>query len=289
MNVSVVIPVFNRPRRVCRAIDSVLGQSRPAPEIIVVDDGSSDTTARSLQKYGGQIHVVRHDKNRGVSAARNSGIEKARGEWIALLDSDDEWMTHKLEKQEAFFRARPELQIAQCQEIWLRRGKRVNPKKKHRKFGGFIFRESLPLCIVSPSAVMFKKSLWAETGGFDENFPVCEDYDLWLRITRQYPIGLDEEAGIIKYGGHADQLSRQKPLMDLWRIRAIEKHLRDASFNGTMRVVALQEICKKLQIVIDGRRKRGHSAVEFEESLQRYWDELALSGHDFLYKRSQKK
>ncbi len=127
MNVSVVIPVFNRPRRVCRAIDSVLSQSRPAQEIIVVDDGSSDTTVRSLQKYGGQIEMIRHNTNRGVSAARNSGIKKARGEWIALLDSDDEWMVHKLKKQSAFFKARPDLQIAQCQEIWLRRGKRVNP------------------------------------------------------------------------------------------------------------------------------------------------------------------
>ncbi len=123
---------------------------------------------------------------------------------------------------------------------------------------------------------MFKKSLWAEMGGFDEDFPVCEDYDLWLRITRQYPIGLDDEAGIVKYGGHADQLSRQQPLMDLWRIRAIEKHLRDSTFNGELRQAALREVCKKLQIVIEGRRKRGYCVAEFEEPLRRYRDELAL-------------
>jgi glycosyltransferase involved in cell wall biosynthesis len=96
-------------------------------EIIVIDDASTDNTIERLNEFGNRIKIIRHDKNMGVSAARNSGIRNAKGEYIALLDSDDYWLPEKLEAQMAFFKAHPDAVICQARELWIRHGKRVNP------------------------------------------------------------------------------------------------------------------------------------------------------------------
>ncbi len=189
MRISVVIPTFNRGYCIARAINSVLNQTFPAQEIIIVDDGSTDNTEQVLSHFKEQVIIIKQH-NSGVAAARNAGIKKAQGEWIALLDSDDEWLPDKLKSQDAYHQQNNQFHIFQCAEIWIRNGKRVNPKRKHQKKGGSIFLDCLPLCIVSPSAAIFKKSLWQEINGFDEQLPVCEDYDFWLRIARRYEIGL---------------------------------------------------------------------------------------------------
>ena len=267
--VSVIIPVYNRARPVTRAIDSVLKQTRPPLEIIVVDDGSTDETPDVLRQYGSKIKIIRQ-AHRGVSAARNRGIRSASGQWIALLDSDDEWMPKKLAMAEEFHRRHPEYLIFQSEEIWIRKGKRVNPKKKHSKYGGWIFKQSLPLCIVSPSAVIFHRSLPEQVGLFDESFPVCEDYDLWLRVAKKFPIGLDERAGIIKYGGHEDQLSHQYWGMDYFRVLAMEKHIDDAHLASDLKEALLKEILSKLNILLTGYKKRNKTNPELEEKFRKY-------------------
>ena len=267
--VSIIIPVYNRARPVTRAIDSVLKQTRPPLEIIVVDDGSTDETPDVLRQYGSKIKIIRQ-AHRGVSAARNRGIRSARGQWIALLDSDDEWMPKKLAMAEEFHRRHPEYLIFQSEEIWIRKGKRVNPKKKHRKYGGWIFKQSLPLCIVSPSAVIFHRSLLEQVGLFDESFPVCEDYDLWLRVAKKFPVGLDERAGIIKYGGHEDQLSHQYWGMDYFRVLAMEKHVDDAHLASDLKKALLKEILSKLNILLTGYKKRDKTNPELEEKFRKY-------------------
>ena len=267
--VSVIIPVYNRARPVTRAIDSVLKQTRPPLEIIVVDDGSTDETPDVLRQYGSKIKIIRQ-AHRGVSAARNRGIRSSRGQWIALLDSDDEWMPKKLAMAEEFHHAHPEYLIFQSEEIWIRKGKRVNPKKKHRKYGGWIFKQSLPLCIVSPSAVIFHRSLLEQVGLFDESFPVCEDYDLWLRVTRRFPVGLDRRFGIIKYGGHEDQLSRKYWGMDRFRIQAMEKHLSDPELPDDLRAALLSELIRKTEILIVGGKKRNKHVAHLEEKLKEF-------------------
>ena len=267
--VSVIIPVYNRARPVTRAIDSVLKQTRPPLEIIVVDDGSTDETPDVLRQYGSKIKIIRQ-AHRGVSAARNRGIRSARGQWIALLDSDDEWMPKKLAMAEEFHRRHPEYLIFQSEEIWIRKGKRVNPKKKHRKYGGWIFKQSLPLCIVSPSAVIFHRSLLEQVGLFDESFPVCEDYDLWLRVAKKFPVGLDERAGIIKYGGHEDQLSHQYWGMDYFRVLAMEKHIDDAHLASDVKEALLKEILSKLNVLLMGYKKRNKINPELEEKFRKY-------------------
>ncbi|WP_457565506.1 glycosyltransferase family 2 protein [Caldithrix abyssi] len=273
MKISVIIPVYNRPQMVKRAIESVLAQTEAAHEILVINDGSTDETPRILEKFGTRITVV-NQPHKGVSAARNTGIRLARGEWIALLDSDDEWLPEKLAMAREFHESHPQYLIFQSQEIWIRHGKRVNPKKKHQKYGGWIFRQSLPLCIVSPSAVIIHQSVFKKVGLFDENFPVCEDYDLWLRVARLFPIGLDSRPGIVKYGGHEDQLSRKYWGIDYYRVLAIEKHLKENNLPSDLRQAALEEILKKLQVLISGYQKRGRRNFQLEEKWRRYREQL---------------
>ncbi len=198
--ISVVIPTYNRGWILKEAVDSVLAQEYPAYEVIVVDDGSTDDTAAILAGYGNRITILRQE-NRGVSAARNRGVRKAGGNLLAFLDSDDLWLPGKLETQADFFQTHPEALICQTEETWVRNGRRVNPKTRHKKPSGNIFEPSLELCLVSPSAVMLRRELFEEMGGFDERLPACEDYDIWLRIGCQYPVHLIDTPLIIKRGG----------------------------------------------------------------------------------------
>ena len=258
--VAVVIPTFNRGWIVSEAIDSVLGQTCRDFELIVIDDGSEDDTQTILNRYvrsehGGKIRVIRQE-NRGVSAARNRGIREASGRFIALLDSDDLWLPEKLEKQMEFFGQNPDAMICQTQETWIRNGRRVNPKKRHEKPSGWIFEPSLSLCLVSPSAVMFRKELVEAVGLFDETLPACEDYDLWLRVSLDYPVHLIDEELIVKRGGHEDQLSRS-PMLDKYRVRAIEKLLEGDRLTARQREAAVSKIKEKCAIYAGGCAKRG--------------------------------
>ncbi len=259
-SVAVIIPTFNRAAFLPKALDSVLAQTYPPAEIIVVDDGSLDETIEVLDRYQGNIRILHLDENRGVSFARNRGIEAARSRWIALLDSDDYWQPEKLKRQVEYHRVHPGLRISQTDEIWIRGGRRVNPRRKHTKPAGHIFKVSLPLCLISPSAVMFEKTLWTEVGGFDENLPVCEDYDLWLRITRAYPVGLVNEALVTKTGGHSDQLSTAEWGLDRYRILAMEKHL-DSELPSDLQRAVLEELITKGTIVATGAGRHNNHAL----------------------------
>lgn len=255
--VSVIIPTFNRAAMVVEAVDSVLAQSYQFLEIIVVDDGSNDDTGARLADYGERLKVIRFPLNRGVSAARNCGIRRSCGSYVALLDSDDLWLPDKIERQLDFFLTHPQAMICQTEEIWIRRGKRVNPKYKHRKYSGSIFSRCLPLCIVSPSAVMFRRELISQVGLFDEQLPACEDYDLWLRIAAHHPIFLLEEPLIIKRGGHDDQLSRTVLFLDRYRIQSLCKLLQHEELSANQRQQVLAELRKKVHIFRNGCLKRG--------------------------------
>jgi glycosyltransferase involved in cell wall biosynthesis len=253
--VSVIIPTYNRGWIIKEAIDSVLAQDYTEFELIIVDDGSTDHTSYVLDSYGKDIKVI-SQKNKGVSAARNRGIAEASGKFIAFLDSDDLWLSQKLSVQIEFFNQMPDALICQTEEVWIRNGLRVNPKKRHKKPSGMIFEPSLALCLVSPSAVMIRRFLFEKVGGFDETLPACEDYDLWLRISCRYPIYLIETPLIIKRGGHNDQLSASFSL-DKFRIKSLNKIIESNLLSKTQYRAAVKTLKQKCMIYAAGCRKRG--------------------------------
>ncbi len=253
--VTAVIPTYNRAWTLAEAVESVLAQDYPAIEAIVVDDGSTDDTPSILGRYGDRIRVIRQE-NRGVSAARNRGIGEARGVYIAFLDSDDLWRPGKISAQVAFFGSCPGARICQTEEIWIRRGRRVNPGRRHKKPSGSIFIPSLALCLVSPSAVMLERSLFDECGLFDETLPACEDYDLWLRIAWRHPVYLIEDPLTVKRGGHPDQLSSAAGL-DRYRVRALLNLIASGVLSAARREAAVAVLKEKCRIYAAGCRKRG--------------------------------
>ncbi|MHC4942097.1 MAG: glycosyltransferase family 2 protein, partial [Planctomycetota bacterium] len=253
--ISVVVPVFNRKEMVREALASVVGQSRRPDEIWLVDDGSDDGSGKAAKEFQGVSLIAQ--PNQGISAARNAGILRARGDYIAFLDSDDLWERDKLLLQERFMDAHPEIPLCHTDELWLKDGRKFNPKDYHRKEGGFLFRRSLERCLISPSAVMIRRSLFPIVGLFDRSMTVCEDYDLWLRITARYPVGFIPQPLTIKRGGHENQLSRKFPVMDLFRIMALEKVARERILPARELRAAISMTLVKARIILGGYRKRG--------------------------------
>jgi len=258
--VSVIIPTFNRRHWVREAVASVCAQGAVAGafQLIVVDDGSTDGTADALTaEFADRLRLVRTPENRGVAAARNLGVAESRGEWIAFLDSDDLWLPDKLALQVRFFEGHPDAEICQTGELWIRNGDRVNPCAHHRKPSGDIFTPSLRRCLVSPSAVMLRRSLFGRTGGFDESLPACEDYDLWLRIARDTPVPLIDQPLVIKRGGHADQLSRQFWGMDRFRVASLVRLLATGDLPPAQQDAVAGVLAEKCDILANGAARRG--------------------------------
>lgn len=254
--ISVIIPTFNRGHCLEESIRSVRDQNFPDFELIVVDDGSVDNTIEVVNQFP-DIRFIRLDKNRGVSFARNCGLKQAQGDWIAFLDSDDLWKKGKLQAQVQWVNQHPDCYAVYTDEIWVRNGVRVNQMKKHQKYSGEIFQYCLPLCIVSPSSVLLRTKMLNEVGGFDESMLVCEDYDLWLRIAKQYPFHFIDEKLIVKRGGHADQLSSKFWGMDRWRVYALEKLLKENRLNEEQRDGVVAMLIEKCRVLILGYSKRG--------------------------------
>ena len=258
--ISVIIPTYNRLHTIPRAIDSIRNQSYPHWELIIVDDGSTDGTEDWIHHQqkdlisSGKMRYMRIDRG-GVSRARNTGIERSRGEWLAFLDSDDEWLPEKLSMQIKHAQLNSQDLILHGEEIWFRHGRRVNSCKQHKKFGGRIFSNCVPLCLISPSTVMIHRSIFIEVGLFREDFPVCEDYELWLRMTSQFNVSFLEKPLIIKYGGHEDQLSRSFKAMDYWRTKALFPYLRNTNITDSEKRQVAQCLVSKASILLKGYEK----------------------------------
>ncbi len=254
--ISAIIPVHNRSGFIGEAVASVLGQTWPRVECVVVDDGSTDETPAVLAAIRAPGLRVLRQENRGVSAARNAGIAAAKGDFIALLDSDDLWLPEKLARQMAFMRQEG-VDVCQTREIWMRGGRRVNPAVKHVKRDGDFFREALKMCLVSPSSVLMTRRVFEEAGPFDESLPACEDYDLWLRILLSRRIGLVEEDLAVRRGGRPDQLSGRFIGIDLFRIRSLVKLLARDDIDPWRRDCIKEELARKAGVYVRGCLKRG--------------------------------
>jgi glycosyltransferase involved in cell wall biosynthesis len=252
LKITVIIPTYNRYNVLKRSLNSVYLQTHLPDEVIVVDDGSSDDTAK-IQDDFPQIKYF-YQKNSGVSCARNFGISKARYEWIAFLDSDDEWHQNKLQEQVFFHKQNPKILMSYTDEIWVRDGVTIKIPKKFQKIGKDVFLENLEYCNIAPSSVLMHKNLLDNVGMFDENLEVCEDYDLWLRILLKYKVGLIKQQLIVKYGGDKDQLSTKFWGMDRFRVVSLEKLLQiETDRKEILRDILVQ----KYELLLKGALKHG--------------------------------
>ena len=272
--VSAIVPTYNRGYSISRALQSIEEQTQSVHEILVVDDGSTDDTQKIISQKHPAVRVIKNPTNCGVSSARNLGISSSTGSHLAFLDSDDTWHPEKIEKQLHFCQKEPKVNINHCDEIWIKNGKIFNQKLYHQKFGGDLFEQSLLRCMISPSAVMIKRTTLAKYGGFDEDLPACEDYDLWLRITSREVIGYIDSPLVTKYGGHADQLSKTTTALDQYRIHAIKKLIDHGNLRPAHRTSAINVLRNKLEIYLKGAIRRGNTQDIFHyKSIKRQYTE----------------
>ncbi len=261
--ISIIIPTYNRATLLAEAIQSVLDQEyfkdRPRAssyELWVIDDGSTDRTKETVQSFGDEVKYF-YQEHKGVGAARNQGLSLSSCEFIAFLDSDDLWLEKKMRAQMSFMAAFPKAMVCYTEEIWIRNGIFVNPRKKHQKHSGWIFDKVLSLCLLSLSSALFRRELFEIVGNFDDGLPACEDYDFGIRIAHRFPIHLITQPLIIKRGGYPDQLSKKYWGMDRFRVRALEKALK-LDLSPDQKKLVKQELAKKCQILAKGFLKRNN-------------------------------
>lgn len=210
--VSVVIPVYNAEEFISETLESVLAQTYKDWEIITVNDGSKDRSLAILKKYkkrlGPRMRII-DQKNAGVSAARNRAIRAARGRYIAFLDHDDLWDPTKLEKQVGLFEKNRKLGLVYSDTCVIdARGKLKRRSLLHgRAYRGDVFHQMLDYNFISMSAVMVTKQALKKVGLFNPKYRTVEEYDLWLRITREFPADLVAEP-LERYRVHGGMFSR---------------------------------------------------------------------------------
>ena len=281
MKISVIIPTYNRERFIGRAIKSVKNQTYKIDEIIVIDNNSDDNTIKLIKKYHNDIKIFKENK-KGVSYARNYGILKSKNNWLAFLDSDDEWMDDKIEEQVKYIRnSKKSFSFIHSNEVWFRKNIQLNQKKKHKKNGGYIFEDCLDNCKISPSSTLIKKNLFSRYGKFDHSFMVCEDYELWLRITSKEKIGYIHKPLIKKYGGHKGQLSKQYWGLDRFRVKALEKLVLNFKITEKQKLLAINKIIKKINILLLGGYKRNKKVfIKNYETKKSFWQNYLKQNYD---------
>jgi glycosyltransferase involved in cell wall biosynthesis len=254
--IDVIIPSHNRADLLVRAIESVLLQTYQNFNLYVVNDGSTDDSELKIASYFNhpKFHYLKQT-NKGVSAARNLGIKNSNSPWIAFLDSDDEWLPNKLEAQVNYLLTHPECRFIHSNEIWIRNGVRINAKNKFDKSNNNIFQRSLEMCLISPSTSMLRRDLITEHHFFNEEFVMCEDYDLWLKILAREDVAYLPDYLVKKYGGHSDQLSTKDSMMDYWRIQSLITLAQVGNLEKNKHQQVIAEINKKAPILLAGLQK----------------------------------
>lgn len=269
MQIDVIIPTYNRADVLPRAIHSVLNQSYKNFQLYIVDDGSTDKTQEILKQFPSLTVLTKN--NSGVSSARNFGVHHSESPWISFLDSDDEWLPHKLQAQVDYLQKHPELRFVHSNEIWIRNGVRVNPKNKFKKDGPDLLQRSFDFCVISPSTTLMRRDLFLQHGGFNEDFVVCEDFDLWLKILTTEEVGFVSDDLIKKYGGHEDQLSTKYVAMDDWRIKSLVSFMEAPKTTAIHQEMIKEVLKRKAEILIKGHEKHGQleKVMELKSLLQK--------------------
>lgn len=206
--VSVIIPTYNRAHLIDKAIKSVLKQTYQDFEIIVVDDGSTDNTGEIVKRFPDfRIHYICHANNMGVSEARNTGIRASRGDYIALLDSDDEFLPERLGRQVQLLENKSSEVGVVCSwsynidEKGNYISKRCLPKKD-----GYIYEDLLSTNLISVPTVLRRKECFNRVGLFDDLLNTQQDWDMWIRIAKYYRFALIK-IPLVKYRIHPNQIS----------------------------------------------------------------------------------
>ena len=268
-DVTAVIPHFEREELLAQALESVVRQTEPPAEIIVVDDGSRRPPEAVCRRYGARLLVIDHTGKPG--AVRNRGAEAAESRWLAFLDSDDLWLPEKLERQRRKLESQPEMTLCHTREIWQRGTETVSQKKQKHLREGDLFSDALKKCIIGPSTVMLSGAVFKALGGFDETLEIAEDYEFWLRWTDRFPAAYCGEPSVVKRAGGWPQLSEKYGQIEIFRIEALLRVLDKNVLGGLHRAEALREAERKIGIYCHGCRKRGRT----EEALrmERLWRE----------------
>jgi len=266
--VSVIIPTYNRYPLLLEALNSVREQTYPRIQCIVVDDGSTDSTAQISSARDINYIEVKHSGFPG--RVRNIGAQKATGTLLAFLDSDDLWMPGKIEKQVRFLKDHPDIHICHTREIWKRGQRIISQTGQRHKRSGNIFEDCLRKCVVGPSTAVLTKKLFMDIGAFHPDLEIAEDYELWLRISAKYAFGYIDEPLIIKRAGHASaasadrghaaQLSTKHGQIEIFRIRALLEQINADLFNDAQMALARKELARKCRIYARGCMKRGKRA-----------------------------
>ncbi len=256
MCTDIIIPVHNRRELLNRAIGSIFSQTVKNWNLFIVDDASTEYSSLYLQ-LDPRIHIIRLPANAGPSHARNLGAASGVCPYISFLDSDDYWHPRKLEKQILYFNEHPPIQWVHTDEKWIKNGTEIFPQKKHQKRSGKFMEQNFERCLISPSAVCFRRAFWENSGGFSTSFRVAEDYELWLRLNMDYPIGLVEEKLTVKTAGDWGQLSRSLE-MDRKRVLALHRFYRNFRNHPDFPLLEnsfFSRAEKKISILISGARK----------------------------------
>lgn len=223
--VSVVIPTYNSEQFIRQTIDSVFNQSYHDFEVIVVDDGSSDRIDRIISSYGSRLTYIRK-KNEGISVARNTGIAQAQGEYIAFIDHDDIWLPEKLEEQMALLEDNKAIGLCFSDAYIISEGgeRSRNLFKICPPHSGIVFKQLLQENFIPVLTVVVKKEVFKKIGLFNPHYKIAEDWDLFLRITKQYPVAFINRP-LAEYRVHKRSFSRQRGLICLESIEIINKYI----------------------------------------------------------------
>lgn len=259
MLISVIIPVYNRINSLKSAIESVLCQNEKNYEIIIIDDGSTLDIKNAISHYlkNSRISYHKNFTNKGVSFARNIGIKKSKGNYIALLDSDDIWLPFKLKTQIDAIKNNKINHIIFTDEFWLKNGTFLNKPLNAPKLQGEIYPYILDKCRVSPSTVLISKYIFEKIGLFNESLRVCEDYEFFLRAAIFFKFNYIDIKSIVKRSESDDQLSKNIKHIEYIRLKILLNILQKYGYSmiDKYKYYTINEINRKFCIVRRGINK----------------------------------
>ena len=259
MLISVIIPVYNRISSLKRAIESVLCQNEKNYEILIIDDGSTLNIKKAIDPYlkNPKIRYFKIYRNKGVSFARNTGIKESKGNFVALLDSDDIWLPFKLKIQLEEINKQRESYIIFTDEFWLKNGIFLNKPSNKLKLDGEIYFHILDKCRVSPSTVLISKKVFEKIGLFNEYLRVCEDYEFFLRASLFFKFNFIDIKSIVKISESDDQLSKNIEHIEYVRLTILLNILKKYGYYmlDKYKYYTISEIDRKFSIVRRGVSK----------------------------------